>query len=318
MPQAYSRAWADTSGQIAVRRRDGSKTFKASTENVGVEGGLYGKGLAAAWREKNFGAVEASWPALRDELVSSGHLHGAHRAHAALFMALQFTRTREHIASSMFIVEVGAFAGDAELTRDVVREFMRKRHSHDPDDLEVEAAWTLAWFILDKGPPTFDQLFSMTMDIAVTKIAPLIEAFHWRVETVPEPVLWMCDRPVMPWRPPSERDEFEGVGLMDCHEVRMPLSPTAMLIMGRKSFASRAQVKVRRFMDYNEDIALQCYELIACVPGRRGRLDSVRLAPTRPAVRFTQGSGFQQERDGSQSPIGDIMQTWTPLRAYPD
>jgi Protein of unknown function (DUF4238) len=199
----------------------------------------------------------------------------------------------------------------------VVRRFIIERHSHTPDDPEVEAAWNLAVFqIMHESPPSFDLAFSISMDVATTKIAPLLDGLHWRVESARAPVLWTCDRPVMPWRHPSPRDRFEAVGYGNSDEIRMPLSPTAMLILQRRPPQSpRLQVDVRRFHDYNADIARQCYEFVICSPGRRARLDKVYIAPNRAAVRFNTAPGTRVARDGTESPMGDVIHMWTPLRA---
>ena len=95
----------------------------------------------------------------------------------------------------------------------------------------------------------------------------------------------------------------------------MPLSPVAMLVLRRQVSVSPVQVDKRRFHDYNTDIALQCYEFIVCVPGRRGRLDNANIIRNRPAVRFHIGPGIEATPDGTHLPMGDVIQKWIPLRA---
>jgi hypothetical protein len=119
----------------------------------------------------------------------------------------------------------------------------------------------------------------------------------------------------MPWRPPSVRDRYEGLGYANADEVRMPLSPVAMLILRRQASVSPVQVDKRRFHDYNADIALQCYEFIVCVPGRRGRLDNANIIRNRPAVRFHIGPRVEDIGDGTELAMGDVIQKWIPLRA---
>jgi hypothetical protein len=121
----------------------------------------------------------------------------------------------------------------------------------------------------------------------------------------------------MPWRPVSPRDSIEGVGYATADEVRMPLSPTAMLVMQRRHsvVSSPRRVALRRFHEYNEDIPRQCYEFVVCTPGRRARLDAVEMSPNRPAVRFNTEPGFRTEADGSETPMGDVVHKWTPMRA---
>jgi hypothetical protein len=70
-----------------------------------------------------------------------------------------------------------------------------------------------------------------------------------------------------------------------------------------------------RFHHYNTDIALQCYEFVVCSPGRRARLHSALLAPSRPAVRFHTAPGVRGAPDGSRSPMGDVIHMRIPSRA---
>jgi hypothetical protein len=181
--------------------------------------------------------------------------------------------------------------------------FIRERHGHEPEDAEVEAAWSLATFeIMHESPPSFDDAFSISMDMATTQLAPVLDALHWRVEVADEPILWTSDSPVMPWRPPSPKDGFESVGYADSDEIRMPLSPVAMLVLDRRSSQSPSRVGTGRFHHYNADIALQCYEFLVCSPGRRGRLKKIPLARNRPAVRFHIAAGLGVAADGAESP----------------
>jgi hypothetical protein len=315
VPETYLRAWCDADGRVAVRRRDQDRTFLTNPVNVGVETRLYGDGIEGLWREKNFKLVEDEWPRLRNDLVQRGHLHGNDRDLASTFMALQIARTRERIAHNAFTSELLEFTEERPLSRDEVRRFITERHGHTPEDPEVEAAWTLATYEMQESVPSFEKAFSVAMENATIRMAPLLGGLHWRVETVDAPILWTCDRPLMPWRPPTFRDRFEGLGYGNADEVRMPLSPVAMLILRRQPSMSPVRVDQRRFHDYNADVALQCYEFIVCVPGRRGRLDHANIIRNRPAVRFNIGPGVEDKGDGTQLPMDDVIQKWIPLRA---
>ena len=83
------------------------------------------------------------------------------------------------------------------------------------------------------------------------------------------------------------------MGYENCDEIRMPLSPVAMLILERRVSRSPVKVEARRFYAYNIDIALQCYEFAVCSPGRRARLDMAPMALNRPAVRFDTAPGSE-------------------------
>jgi hypothetical protein len=220
------------------------------------------------------------------ERLAALHLHGHDRQLVSMFMALQIARSREHIAQTAFSSELAEFTEERPPSREIVHRFINERHGHTPEDAEVEAARTLATFEMQEFVASFDTAFSVSMKNATTRMAPLLDGLHWRVETVDAPVLWTSDRPVMPWRPPSSRDRFEGVGYGNADEIRMPLSPAAMLILQRRASQSPVRVDKRRFHAYERDIALQCYEFVVCLPGRRARLDTESMAPNRPAVRF--------------------------------
>jgi hypothetical protein len=291
--------------------------FLTAPVRVGVENRLYGNGVGAVWREKSFGLLEDQWPRLRTELIQSGHLHGNDRQLACMFLALQIARTREHVAQATFPAELADFTHEIPPSRDTVLAFIRERHRHEPADAEVEAAWTLDAVAIKEGepPPSFDEMFPMSMDVATTKLAPLLDQRHWRVEATDQPVLWKCDRPVMPWRPPSPRDAFEGVGYGDSEEVRVLLSSVAMLVLSKKASRSPVRIATSRFHDFNADIALQRFEFIDCAPGRRARLEHVSLTANRPAVRFNLAPGVEVTRGGTEIPIGDVIHTWIPLRA---
>lgn len=314
LPQSYQRAWCSSSGTVAVRRRGSHRIFETGTVAVGAELHLYGKGMDALWRERNFGLLESQWPTLRTELIGTGHVHGRNKSMVATFMALQVARTREHLARTTVSAQLADFTDERPISKGKVKDFFALRLRHDADDIEVEAAWTLVNYELTLGQPTVDEAFSISMDIAVQKLAPLFENLNWRVETVDQPVLWTSDRPVMPWRPPTERDAFEGVGYQDSSEIRMPLSPTAMLIAERVYSGSPKRVPLSRFHEYNRDIARQCYEFIVCTPGRTTRLRDLPLADRRPAVRFHIGPGFEVAPDGTETQTNDVLHTWVPLR----
>jgi len=115
LPQSYQRAWCSNSGTVTVRRRGSQRTFDTGTVAVGAELHLYGKGIEALWREKNFGLLESKWPALRTELITTGHVHGQNRPMVATFMALQVARTREHLTRTTVSAQLAEFTGAADL-----------------------------------------------------------------------------------------------------------------------------------------------------------------------------------------------------------
>ena len=82
----------------------------------------------------------------------------------------------------------------------------------------------------------------------------------------------------------------------------MPLSPVAMLILRRQPSIESGTGRPASFHDYNADIALQCYEFIVCVPGRRGRLGNANIVGTARPFGSTLVLGSRHRR---RNPITD-------------
>ena len=138
---------------------------------------------------------------------------------------------------------------------------------------------------------------------------------HWTVERCRRAMLLTSDRPVMNWRPPSTRDQFEGIGIETAQEVRLPITPTELLVMRHVGgHADLVSVEPRRFEDVNRDIAAQCHEFVVARPHRARQLESLPLAKHRPVLRFHVGPGYRQRADGSLEAMGDIVHTWLPTR----
>lgn len=319
VPACYLRAWADDADQVAVRRRGGAKLFTPNVTNVAVSAGLYGSGDIGQSRERLFGQIEAEWPSARAMLTNTGGTVGGHdRDLVSLFAALQLVRTREHVAGSQFLHDFADFSSRRPVEREDIRRFLAERHLRfPPSDAEVEGAWTLACVALNNGElPSRDETLAVSIDIAVGKLGPTLGRMHWSVEHCRKPMLLTSDRPVMSWRPPSPRDRYEGIGIETAHEVRLPLSPSELLVMRHAdSGAALIEVQPRRFERVNRDVAAQCHEFVIATRRRARQPESVPLAAHRPVVRFHVGPGYQQRRDGITEPMGDIVHTWVPLRA---
>lgn len=113
LPQTYQRAWCSALGTVGgPATRQGRPTFDTGTVAVGAEAHLYGDGIEALWRERNFGLLESQWPALRQELIATGHLREKNRSMVAMFMALQIARTREHLARTTLSAQLAAFTDE--------------------------------------------------------------------------------------------------------------------------------------------------------------------------------------------------------------
>ena len=152
VPQAYLQAWADEGDRVSLRRRDRRNASLAMIKDVAAERGLHGLGVAGRGREKLFGGIESSWPRLRVELENGGPLVANDRRDAAIFAALQYVRTGEHLAQAGFLVSITEAITERPLTRQAIQEFLTEKHlGFQPSDAEVDGAWTLAAYAINKG-----------------------------------------------------------------------------------------------------------------------------------------------------------------------
>lgn len=198
-----------------------------------------------------------------------------------------------------------------------MRRFLAEKHlGFAPSDAEVEAAWTIVTYVLSRGePPSRDEVLGMVLDVAVKELAPRLSNMKWVVETCRKRILFTSDRPVMHWRPKSSRDAFEGVGLENADEIRLPLKPCNLLVFCRQGDTlAPKRVEPKRFIEVNEDIAAQCFEFVVAGPSRLDRLRDLRMADRLPSVRFNMAPGVRRTSDGRDEPMGDILHMWIPVR----
>lgn len=316
VPMVYLRAWTDSSAQVAIRRRGSSGVSTPNVVNVAVERGGYGGGQVGKAREDMFRQLEDTWPSLRQELVSDGgYVRQPSREKVALFVAVQFVRTREHAAQVRFLADFAAYSTQRPVARDAIRAFLAERHLRfEPTENEVEAAWTIAAVALnDREPPTIDDVLGIGLNVAIREIGPRLAGKRWSVEHCTKPILFTSDRPVMCWRPPSARDAIEGIGIDTADEIRLPLTPNDLLVM-RSNGVDEAvrRVQPRRFQRVNTAVGSQCQEQVIAHRSQITQLEALRLADHRPTVRFNFGPGYRRLPDGSHEPMGDIVHTWTP------
>ncbi len=319
VPATYLLAWADGNDQVAVRRRGTTKVFTPNVVNVAVEAGVYGRGAVAQSREKMFGSLEELWPELRDALTKYGGRVGADvRSQVSLFAALQLIRTRERLAQAEFLNSFAAFSARRPVTKDDIRAFLTEHWlKFPPSDSEVDGAWTIAYVALREGEPlSKDEVIATLLNVAVRVLAPRLAGFHWTVEHCHKPMLFTSDRPVMCWRPRSERDRYEGIGIENSDEIRMPISPHDLLVIRAIGGISDVEhVQPRRFERVNAAVSSQCHEFVVAAPSRVRELRLLPLAAHRPILRFNLAPGVRVLPDGQEEPMGDIVHTWVPVHA---
>lgn len=173
---------AGSDHRLAHRRRNADADLINSTRNVAVACGIYGQGQLGQAREDNFKRLENEWPNLRQELLKEADLQGDRRSLLSVFMAVQLTRTLKHSNRDNFISNLAATTTERPITRDAVRQFLRKLDGAGPDDAEVKAAWTFVSVAPD-AIPTRDEALKLSVGIAVKDIATAASSSSSRPKT---------------------------------------------------------------------------------------------------------------------------------------
>lgn len=304
VPKTYLRAWADSAGQVSYRRRDSERAIPNGIGNVAVAGGIYGVGDIGQARERLFNQVEDDWASLRFELTTRGDLYKDRRSALALFLALQLMRTEKHREQTNFAVDVAARTNERPVPKAVIRQHFQELDGGTilPDDEEVEAAWD---FINGSpGIPTADEAFGVAAEIAVTKVAPTLEAMNWTVHKYRRPVLWSSDCPVHYWRRPTDKPHYGGIGIGNADEVRFPLSPGALLVMTRQTRPSPALPNPRAV---NAEIGKQCHKFVFATKQSIAALEGFELSERSPRLRFRSGPGYRRRADGTDEYLGEVI-----------
>ena len=287
--------------------------------NVAVQAGIYGCGERGQEIENLLCQFESKWPSLRDALLKAGGtVSNDHRDDIAQFLAIQRVRTREYVAQSEFLHEFAKAYERRPVAKDDIKIFLTERHlKFIPSDREIEGAWTLASYFLDRGElPGKDEMTEMHFRIALRQLGPRLTRLRWKVEHCRKPILLTCDRPVMYWRPHVPSDAYEGIGIHSAREIRLPLTPQDLLVIRSEGAEDSIEhVQPRRFEAVNLETAAQCHEFVIAPFSRPSLLKALVIAKHRPVLRFDIAPGFRENPNGSHEPMGDILHTWIPTRA---
>jgi hypothetical protein len=313
VPKVYLRAWANERDRVAVRRRGSASAHVTSVDNVAVVNGLNGVGLDALHREDLYGALESRWRELRHELTC-GRLRGSDRQAVALFMAFQRHRTSEGRMRVDFALRAAASTGERPIKEPAMRRFLQEIWGvASPSKAEVQAACDYANYTLAGPDNVWHEAEAHSLAGAVTRIAPRLEALSWRVEVCRKPMLLTSDAPVTCWRPRSDRDLYDGLGIANAQEVWFPLSPRHLLVLSPgNGDLDPFDVEPRRFQFVNAEIASRSYESVVGTVHRARRIEQLDLGDVRPAMRFNLAPGYQKVPGREDRYIGDILHMWVP------
>ncbi len=320
VPRAYLRRFG-LDDRVLVRRRD-SRSFETSTLNVAVESGFYdlrdASGGKSSRVENTLAVVDdaaAEAMAVIDRLGVPPAEDAEERFTLAVFLALQMTRTTQHREQVMFPERVAEWAGEREITQALVTEYLELEHlGFAPKDPEATGAFVYVSHALRDGAasPAFAIRMMLRM---VEALVPRLLAMNWTVEMDRKEQLITSDVPIVIWRTPTPRDDYEGIGIDNAEELRFPLDPGKQLVMSRRRRTSSARIPGARVRSCNADMANACHRFIVGRPGQRSQIEGVRLDAWRPVIRFNTGPLIVLGSDGRKVREGEALQMWIPRRS---
>lgn len=304
-----------------MRRRDG-RCFDANPVNVAVECGFYDitddDGRRSTVVEKLLSQAEGDAAAVLREIDESGvppPAGGDPRFALAAYVALQLTRTplvRERV---MFPIRVREYAAGREVTIQLVVRYLQEVHlGFMPSEPEASAAFDFVSIAL-RDPEVLTNEFAMqSMLHSVEALVPLLLDRSWTVETDRKERFLTSDVPVVIWRPPTPRDDFEGIGPINADEIRFPLAPASQLVLSLKPRSSAVRVTPARVRQCNADLAGACHMFIVGRPDRRAELSALELRDRRRVLRFNSGPLLKRAENGQLEEDGEVLHMWVPRR----
>jgi hypothetical protein len=320
VPKNYLERFASRD-QAFVRRRDGT-TFTANCVNVAVEAGFYDIEMQDGGRSKVVeetladveGATAEVFRAI-DEAMAAPAAGTAEREVLSIYLALQMTRTPEQRARILFPERLATYLDGRELTRELVGTYLADHHlGFTPRANEIEGAWTFASVALRDEYVLTPELSMRIMLTSVSDLAPRLAALYWCVEHDRKERFVTSDTPLVLWRTPTYRDEFEGFGVETAEEIRFPLDPGKQLVLSRSPRSPSARINPARSAACNQDVAYACHNFIIGHPRERARLEDLDLPAKRPTLRFDTGPLLRRLDDGRTVEAGEVLHMWVPRR----
>lgn len=320
VPRNYLERFAD-GDQVFVRRRDGT-TFTTNCVNVAVESGFYDIELEGGGKSKQVEGILADVEGatadvfrMIDRTMEAPPPDAEERAVLSVYLALQMTRTPEQRERTLFPERLAVYLDGRELTRDLVATYLTEHHlGYAPTDNEAGAAFDFASVALrDRSFLTPE--FSMRMMLrAVSDLTPRLTQLEWCVEHDRKSRFITSDTPLVLWRTPIYRDEFEGFGIATAEEIRFPLDPAKQLVLTGARRTPSARVNPARSAVCNRDAAYACHNFVVAHPTQRARAEQLDLPPRRPTLRFNSGPLVRARPDGRTVEDGEVLHMWVPRR----
>lgn len=320
VPRAYLNRFAH--GELVrVRRRDG-KAFETNTLNVAVESGFYdvldGQGQPSSVIEETTlsdvdgAAAEAmSWIDRAGRVPDGG---SEVQRDLAVFIGLQFTRTTQHREQVMFPERIAEWAGQRTLSEALVAEYLESVHlGFPPRPREAEGAFLYVSKALEDGAATSQFAIDMMLRM-VDELVPRLLSLNGTLEVDRKQRLITSDTPIVVWRKPTRMDDFEGIGIENAAELRLPLDPGKQLVLSNRKRQREIRLETHRVRRSNADMANGCHRFVVGRPDQSSILGGLGLGSRAPVIRFNVARVFVQAPDGRMIREGEAMQMFVPRR----
>lgn len=320
VPKMYLDRFAESEGLLVVRRRDGG-TFTTGANNIAVESGFYDLdlegGVVSKEVEHVLSDVEGSAAsAIRaiDQTGKAPERGSEERLALAVYLAIQHTRTPQQRERVLFPTRLMDYLDGRKLSADLVAAFLREVHlKTEPSESEVAGAFMYAEAAAVSGEQLGPNFSIALMLRGLPTLVPALEEFEWTVEYDRKGRLITSDAPLVQWRRPSQRDDFEGFGIDGASEIRFPLDPSHQLVLSRARRPPAVRVTPERSTECNIDMVAGCHRFCIATPRNEARLSKLAMRDHHPVLRFNAGPLVQQRTDGSLEDVGtDVMHAWVP------
>lgn len=207
-------------GQLYVRPRE-TPPYTTGPHNVALECGFYDintdTGSTSKVVEHLLSDIEDMVGPVLEHIDRSGNppqplTHD--REVLSAYLALQFTRTPEHRERVLYPERLAEFLAERKLSKDLVAEYLHQVHlGFRPSVQEIQGAFDYAAIVLGQQGDLTPRLAIDLMFRGAEQLAPVVDALHWTIEYDRKARFITSDSPLVPWRRPSWRDQYEGVGV---------------------------------------------------------------------------------------------------------
>lgn len=319
VPRAYLNRFSHKE-IVHVRRRDGN-AYETNTLNVAVESGFYdipdGQGQLSSVAEDTLADIDGAGVQAMAGIDRAGRVpdSGSEARRAlAVFLSVQLTRTTQHREQVMFPERVAQWAGQRALTEDLVADYLETVHlGFPPRAREAEGAFLYVSKALEDGAATSEFAIDMMLRM-IAELVPRLLSLNWTLEVDAKQRLVTSDTPVVVWRRPSRKDDFEGVGIERADELRFPLDPGKQLVLSKRKRPREIRLGPHRVRRSNADVANGCHRFVVGRPEQSSILDGLGLGARAPVIRFNVAPLLVQTPDGRKIRDGEAMHMFVPSK----